>query len=144
MNPPAKALFVRKPDLQIEIVELAPGNTRGLVELTVRNRDNPSKKPPQNRGHLPNDLGVDAIPELLLADGASWITMNNEIVFIESRTAAKVAAIPPENQIEELFADRVPCVPGRFPRSAVDDYECGVGQEWMPRCLFAVHPEHIR
>ncbi len=96
--------------------------------MTVRNRDNPSKKPPQNRGDLPNDLSVDAIPELLGADGASWIAMNDEIAFIESATAAEIAAIPSENQIEGLLADGVPCIRGRFPRPAVDDYECGVDQ----------------
>ena len=94
--------------------------------MTVRNRDNPSKKPPQNRGDLPNDLSVDAIPELLGADGASWIAMNDEIAFIESATAAQITAIPSENQVETLLADGVSCVRGRFPRSAVDDDESGV------------------
>jgi hypothetical protein len=45
-----------------------------------------SKKPPQNRGDLPDDLSVGAIPELLRANCASWIAMNDEIAFIESAT----------------------------------------------------------
>ena len=94
--------------------------------MTVRNRDNPSKQPPQNRGDLPNDLSVDAILELLGADGASGIAMNDEIAVIECATAAQIAAIPSKNQIKGLRADGIPCVRGRSPSSAVDDYECRV------------------
>ena len=51
--------------------------------------------------------------------------MNGETAFLESATAAHINAIPPENQVERLFADGVPFVRGRFPRSTVDDNECG-------------------
>ena len=47
-----------------------------------------SKKPPQNRGDLSDDLGIGAIPELLRANCASWIAMNDEIAFIEGATTA--------------------------------------------------------
>jgi hypothetical protein len=52
--------------------------------------------------------------------------MNDEIAFVEGATAAHVAAVPSKNQVERLLADGVPCVQGRSPRSAVDDYESGV------------------
>jgi hypothetical protein len=51
-------------------------------------RHSPSEKPPQNRRDLPDDLSVGAIPELLRANPASWIAMNDEIAFIEGATTA--------------------------------------------------------
>jgi hypothetical protein len=44
-------------------------------------------KPPQNCGDLPDDLSVGAILELLRADCAPRIAMNDEIAFIERATA---------------------------------------------------------
>jgi len=80
--------------------------------------EQPSKKPPQNRGDLPDDLSVDAISEVLVACGTSWIAVKDEIAFVQSATAAQVAAIPSENQVEQSLADAAPCLRRRFPRSA--------------------------
>lgn len=144
MDAPAVLRSVRKLDLRSEIVEVASRREAGFVKASVRNRDSPSKKPPQNRGNLPDNLSIGAIPKLLRAYSSSWIAMNDEIAFIESATATKIAAIPSQNQIEGFLTDGVLRGRGGFPRSTVDDNECGVDEQRMPLGLIAPHPKHIR
>jgi hypothetical protein len=104
-------------------------HTLGLInpKAAVRTAQNPLKEPPENRGDLPDNLSVYAIPESHGADRASWIAMNDEIRFIKSATTTEIAAIASQNQVKRLLTDGASLLRGRFPRSAANDNECGVG-----------------
>ncbi|SRR5579883_152483 len=119
--------------------------SRGSLGGTgVRARVNPSRKPSQNRRDLPDDLGVGPVPEMLCAERAARMGINGEFALMQGAATTEIAAIPFEDKVERLFADRIRCGFGRFFDPAVNRNECGIDKQRMDWPFISPNPEYVR
>ena len=110
----------------------------------VRPRVHFSQKASQNRRDLPDDFGINPVPEMLRAERPAGIGADKEIALQQSAPTAEVTSVPFENEVDRIFAKRIRPVLYGLLDSPVDDNDCGIYEQRMAGSLISAHPEYVR
>jgi hypothetical protein len=91
-------------------------------------RRHPSTEPPQNGRDLAHHFSIDPVPELQCAERSTRVTMNGEIVPMQSAMTAQITTIPLEDEADRLLANAVCCGFRGLLDPSVDGDKCSLDQ----------------